>query len=474
MQRAEDLAELEKQVIAATWKVMRRETAEKPGDQFVPDVKLIQDSQNSAEEQGTALGDRLTDERSQGYLKNVITDMTAAADHLQESQDGPSAKPLELALASEQAAYQDILRMRQRESEVVRANRQQGQQANQNSRTARQQRQLDQLDLANQDNRYQAQRNAQQQQDQQNQDPAQRETRQVVSRLRELAQRQEDINRQMRRPGGPAACSAAFKTRAAWRRHAPWLASLRDQQQQQLRDTDELRNRMDQPQNQERMANERGQLDDTRNNIQRTGEQLNRGQVAEAQASGQRAAEQLNQLRDEVRQQAAGQFADSMTQMRQDAQKLDENQQQLSGRLAQLDQQAQLPAAGLRPNSGQERQQVAQGLQNQKQDLNKLMDNMRQNGRAGRSQRAAALSPIGCTTRCGRPRSSSRTRPSTPATPARAAGAPPPKPARLRAMRARVFRSFARAWSRRRRASWAMKPRRSAGRGRSSINWPSR
>jgi len=45
----------EKQVIAATWKVIRRETAPEPTKDLVPDAKLIEESQSSAMEQGTSL-----------------------------------------------------------------------------------------------------------------------------------------------------------------------------------------------------------------------------------------------------------------------------------------------------------------------------------------------------------------------------------------------------------------------------------
>lgn len=380
VQRAEDLADLEKQIIAATWKIMRRETSEPLTDAFVPDVKLVGESQASAKEQAEGLGERLTDERSKTYLEIVLKDMTTAVDKLKEAEEGaggtgPSAKPLELAMAAEQAAYQDILRMRARESEVVR--NQQGQQGQQNSRNQRQQRQLNQLDLANQQNRYQQQRNAQQQaqQNQQDQNPAQREARQVASRLRELAQRQEELNRQMRE--AQAALQQA-RDRQQQEDLQRQLARLREQQQQQLRDADDLQNRLEQPQNQENMAQASQQLDQTRQNLQRASEQLNRGQVDQAQASGQRASEQLNNLREQVRQAAAGQFNEALTQMREQARQLDQNQQQVAQQLAALDQQAQQPTPGLRASNTEERQQVAQQLQGQRQDLQKLTDNMRE------------------------------------------------------------------------------------------------
>ena len=47
-QAAEKLGELQKQIIAATWKLIRRETADKPSDAFAGDAQLVGESQASA------------------------------------------------------------------------------------------------------------------------------------------------------------------------------------------------------------------------------------------------------------------------------------------------------------------------------------------------------------------------------------------------------------------------------------------
>jgi DNA polymerase III delta prime subunit len=372
-QKAEELAELQKQIIAATWKVMRREIAPAPTAQYVPDVKLIEESQGSAKEKAEALGEKLTDERSQALLQNVLKYMDEAIQKLTAAE--ASTKPLPGALAAEQAAYQGLLKLRAREHEVIRGKQQQGKQSS-SSASARQQRQLNQLELANQDNRYETQRSAAQQQ-QGAQEGQQKETRQVLNRLRELAQRQEDLNKQMKELQ-----SALEKAREQAQREElqRQLARLRDQQQQMLRDTDELRDRMDQPENQERMADSRQQLEQTRNNVQKASESLQQGKVPDASAAGQRASEQFNNLREQVSKKAAGQFDEAMNQMRDDAQKLEKKEQELSQKMADADgaggRGAQKPPA-LR-EKGQDRQQIAQELGQQKEKLEKLLENMRQ------------------------------------------------------------------------------------------------
>jgi hypothetical protein len=365
-QQAEQLAELQKQIIAATWKLARRETAATPSKAFVPDVKTVAESQASAREQATALGEKLEDQRSQAYLNNVLKFMERARAELNAAATGVTAVPLQAALSAEQAAYQELLKLRAREFDVVRGNQQQRQQGGQSTASNRRQQQLNQLELDQQQNRYESQRAAQ---PQQQENPQERETRQVLNRLRELAQRQEDLNRQMKELQSALEQAKEQQRREELKRQ---LARLREQQQQMLRDTDELRDRMDQPENQQRMADSRQQLEQTRENVRQASEALDQGKVPQASASGARAQEQLNNLKDEFRKNAAGQFNDAMDRMRQAARDLDQKQQDLSHRLNDLD-KAERPA--LRDSAN--RQGLADGLGQQKQELEKLLEEMK-------------------------------------------------------------------------------------------------
>jgi len=212
---------------------------------------------------------------------------------------------------------------------------------------------------------------------QQQEEAQQRETRQVLNRLRDLAQRQEDLNKQMKELESALQKANDQAQREELKRQ---LARLRDQQQQLLRDTDELRDRTQRPENQERMADTRQQLDQTRDNVRKAAEALNNQQPQLASAAGQRAAEQLNKLKEEVRKTAAGQFNDAMTEMRKDARDLEKKQQDLSNRLTNLDapkSPEQQKNAGLRDAKTNERQQITGDLGKQRQDLEKLLDNMK-------------------------------------------------------------------------------------------------
>jgi uncharacterized membrane protein YqjE len=367
-QRAEQLAELQKQIINATWKLIRREILTRPSAKFAADVNLISESQASAKEQAAALGEQLQDPRSKAYLDSALKQMDLALEELKKAGETPAIDRLQPALVAEQSAYQGLLRLRAREHEVIRGNRQQRGGGGGGGGGNRSQQQLNQLELSQSENRYESEHAASQQNTQQQ--AQDRETRQVLNRLRELAQRQEDLNQQMKELQAALREAKDEQEREELRRQ---LARLRDQQQEQLRDTDELRDRMDNAENQERMAEGRQQLDETRSNIRRASEALEQGIVSQAAAAGARASEELNQLRDQFRQSAAGQFTESMRQMRDDARKLDQNQQDLSKRLSELGQSDQRTLR----DSG-ERGQVAQDLARQKQELDKLLESMRQ------------------------------------------------------------------------------------------------
>ena len=248
-QQAEQLAELQKEVINGTWKVIRRETGAQPTDKLVPDTKVLRESQESVVTRAEALGGRLQDASSKASLEKAMKSMKDAIRLLGEASDKAAVGSLHPALVAEQVAYQALLKLRAREFEVVRNNSRQRQRSGRGSGAASLQRQLNQLELTNREDRFEEQSRARKQLSQKEQE--QRETRQVVSRLKELAQRQADLNERLKEL--QSALEAA-KDEPAKQEIERQLKRLRDQQQQILRDTDELQERMENEQNRERMA----------------------------------------------------------------------------------------------------------------------------------------------------------------------------------------------------------------------------
>lgn len=309
------LAELQKQIINATWRLRRQ-----PGTKgaYETDATVVLQSQEEAltraegelEEAGTS--GRAADWRA------VTKAMSEAVDHLTEATNAPAA--LVPALVSEQVAYQALLRMSERETTVTRARSQGG-----GGGESASQRQIDQLDLKQAEDRYETQRQAQAQQN-----PEQREQLQVLNRLKELARRQEDLNERLKEL--QAALEEA-RTEAEREEAKRQLKRLQEEQREMLADVDELRQRMERPENQSRMADERRQLDQTREEIQRAAEAAQQGETSQAVASGTRAQRQLESMRDNLRKESASQFAEDLRKLRSEARDLARKQEDLGRKL---------------------------------------------------------------------------------------------------------------------------------------------
>ncbi|SIO41371.1 hypothetical protein SAMN05444166_4502 [Singulisphaera sp. GP187] len=365
-QQAEKLAELQKEIINGTWKVIRRETGAKRSAEFAADSKLLLESQQSAIAQATELAEKLRDPKSKANLEQATRFMKDAETQLSEAVKSTSIAAHTPALAAEQAAYQALLKLRAREFEVTRSrSRQRSQQGGQASAGSPSQQQLQQLELSNDENRYEEQSAARVQSQKQQE---QRETRQVISRLRELAQRQTDLNDRLKEL--QSALEEA-KTAEAKQEIERQLKRLRDQEQQILRDTDELRERMEREENKERMAEARQQIEQSREHVRQASEALEQGRVPQALTEGARAGRQLNDLREELRKGAADRFTEEMTEMRHQARQLNDDQDKLSERLEAKDNR---PARSLRDNG--EGEQTKQGLEQQKKRLDQLLDRM--------------------------------------------------------------------------------------------------
>ena len=366
-QEAEKLAELQKQVINATWTLIRREAGPTPTAPFAADARAIEEAQHSAIEQANALGTKLRDPNSKEDLAAAVRSMKAAESKLGEASKGPAVDPLRPALASAQAAYQGLLKLRAREFEVSRRNQQQ--QGGGSSQGGPSQAQLDQLQLSNEENRYEQQSSAKAAT---RKEQEQRETRQVLNRLAELARRQGDLNDRLKELQAALGAAKEAQAREEIERQ---LKRLREQQQQVLRDADEVRERMEREENRERLAEERKKLEEGREHVRQASEALEKGQVSQAINEGTRAGRDLDELREDLRKKSSDRFGEEVAEIRDQARRLDEKQGELTRQLEAKDQ----PQAG-RPSLRDDgpKDQARRGLEDQAKQLDGLMERMRQ------------------------------------------------------------------------------------------------
>lgn len=363
--QAAELAELQKQIMAGTWNLIRRETGTEPTIEYAADVAVLNESQQSAFEQLEELEDSLQDPESlshldeaRGYMQQALQELTEAAPF--------SIDALNEALDAEQAAYQALLRLRAREHEVVRSSSSSSSSSSRSSGSSSpSQQQLQQLELRDSENRYETERLASDLQD-----PTQREVRQAMNRLRELARRQGDLNERVKELQSALEQAADEEERRELERQ---LKRLRDEQQQILRDTEELQDRMGGEELQEQTADAQRQLSETRENVRQASEALEEGQLSQAVTSGTRAERDFQELQEELRQQASSQFEDVMREMRDQGRQLADQQSELREQLEQLTQEE---SRALRGSTVREAMQ--DGLDRQRQELNELLEQMRE------------------------------------------------------------------------------------------------
>lgn len=139
-----------------------------------------------------------------------------------------------------------------------------------------------------------------------------------------------------------------------------------------LADADEVRQRMDRAENQTSMSQQRQQLEQTREDIQRAADAASDGSVAQALAAGTRAQRQLQEMRDELRKQNSSQFADDLREMRNEARELSRQQEELAQKLDTLATGNQAQRKSL--SDSDDRKEMLDKLAEQRQRMNRLVD----------------------------------------------------------------------------------------------------
>ena len=358
-EQAMELAELQKEIINATWRVIRREKGSQLTDEFDADVKLIAESQQEAIAQVDELAKKLQDGQAKSLVGELKSFMNAAVDQLEAAQQEPSAKPLSKALSSQQSAWQTLLKMRSREVQIQQSQQQQSSQSS-SSQSSRQ-RQLQQMELTEQEDRYEQERLAQEETEQAQQ---QRENRQILNRLKELAQRQNDLNKRVKELQSALEEAESEQEKEELEKQ---LKRLEEEQEQVLRDTDELQETMEESQSQPTEQME--QIEQARENVQRSSEALQQGDLSKAATEGTRAERELKDLRDDFQKQTAGQFNEQMRQMRNQAQDLQKDQEELSEKLQN---QEQKDLDSNRLDSTDKRQELVDGIREGQEKVENL------------------------------------------------------------------------------------------------------
>lgn len=356
-----ELLEQQRQIAIATFKLKQRGQGDSG---FLEDAEVLRDSQQQIRLQLEQVKMELEEEKwitaanlAGDYMEEAITSLS-------ETVDAESDEPLETAWLAAQGAYQALLRMRPREMNVNQS-RQQGGGGGGNNRN---QRQLNQLEFNEEENRYETESQAQALTT-----PEEREQLEVLSKLSELARRQQQVNERLRELQTALAAAQDKEERDKIRRE---LKRLEEEQRRMLTQMDEVRQRMDNLPQDRQMREAGEQLQETREDMRNISESLQEEEVSQALASGSRAQRNLEELKDEFRESTSSQFSDAMRAVRDAARELAENQREISEELESLqaDQAPALDGSDDREGAADRYRQQREGLENLMEDLRRITE----------------------------------------------------------------------------------------------------
>ncbi len=360
--------DLQKEIINATWKLIRRETDDQPSSQFASDVSVIQESQQMGIGLVDELAEKMANNPQAGTLATQIkTAMNGVVLTLQKSIGVNSANPLVDAVSQEQQVYQMLLKLQSDDSQVQQQQQQQQQSQSQQQQQSRSQQQLQQLQLENDRNRYEEENQAQKQQEE---DAEKAEVRQALNRLKELARRQEDINEQLEKLQTALEAAKDDAEKAEIERR---LKRLREQQEELLRDLDELKSDAEQNQDNKLMQNATEELDKARENVRKSAEALKENQVTKAAAAGNRAQQQFEDLREEFKKGNANQFVEQMKEMSTKAQELQDKQTEIAEQIQNIK-----DAEGKSLREQNNRDQLKQELSDQRKKYDDILKDIKE------------------------------------------------------------------------------------------------
>ncbi|HYF34664.1 MAG TPA: hypothetical protein VD994_05185, partial [Prosthecobacter sp.] len=363
--QTDKLVELQKQVVNATWRVIRDTQAGRTMEAAAPDVDVVHESQGIALEQTKEAMEEVEDAEVKTFLTEAWKSMKDALNPLQQASEEKKKSPLNQALTFEQSALEWLHRAQSREHRVMRQNQPSqsaaGQQANQN--------QLMNLELKQQEQRYEQEKQAGEEQS-----AEQQENLQVLNRLKELARRQEALAEKMKELQNQLAKAETAEERNELQNQ---LQRLQDEQEQLLRDVDDLKERMEKPENSANMAEAKEQLEQTREQVVEAAEKLREQQLADAANSATRAQRELEKMQEDFRQKTSKRFADEMKQLRTESREAAERQKQISETLENQKSGQETNDTSASLEKMLNGSQVARQLEEQQAKLKELLENMR-------------------------------------------------------------------------------------------------
>ena len=354
-----DLLERQRQIAIATWKLLQRGDAD---SSFKEDAAVLAQSQREIRSQLEASLQEMRQDDQVKAAQRANDFMVTAAEKLAQAEAEHSEAPLREGWIAAQGAYQALLSLQPREFNVV---RQGNQRSGGGGGSSRNQRQLNQLDFNEEENRYETESQAQPLTT-----PEERNQLEVLSKLSELARRQQQMNERLKEL---QTALAEAKDEQESQRIRRELRRLEEENQRLLTQVDEVRQRMEGMDSSRETREARRQLDETRQEMRDLGRALEEDKVSQALASGARANQQLQDLKEEFRQDTSSRFSEQLQRARDAARELAENQKRITEDLKLLGEEG-----AHRLDLSEDRVEISKAYDHQVEGLDNLMDDLRQ------------------------------------------------------------------------------------------------
>ncbi len=362
--QTDELVELQKQIVNATWRIVRDTNAGKSMESAAPDVKVVQTSQSVALGQTKEAMEKTEDAEIKMALTEAWKSMKDALDPLEQAVEAQKRAALNQALTFEQSALEWLHQAQSREHRIMRSKSSKMASGKQKQM----QNQLMNLELKQEEQRYEEAKQASEEQT-----AEQQENLQVLSRLKELARRQEALAEKMKELQNQMAKAPTEETKQELENQ---LKRLEDEQKQMLSDIDDLQQRMEQPDQVANLAEAKQQLEQTRERVSEAAEKLRQQKLADATNAATRAQRDLEKLQEDFKAKTAKRFSEEMKQMRQQAREVADQQKQIA---ETLERQKTAPAS---EDTSRELDQMLQGsevarqIQQQQDKVTQLLDSM--------------------------------------------------------------------------------------------------
>ncbi|MCH2208427.1 MAG: hypothetical protein MK132_21510 [Lentisphaerales bacterium] len=363
-----ELIKVQKDIIAATWKKLNSILIEDFSDKMIKDLQVIEDSQRKATELAQALLIMLPP-NLQTYVVDAKDEMKNATVALQSSFTDQDEEQLSKALKAEQKALRQLLHLNSKMKNIK-----QQQSQSQSSRSNKSEEMKDRLNLEKEKKkRYETKTSAKKEEERQ-------QERDILNALKELAQRQMDLNDQIKKLQTELAKAEDAKEKEDLERQ---LKRLLEEQQELVRDAEKLQEKMTDENSREKMAQESEKMQQIKEQMQRTAQELKERRLQDSINSGKRAERNLANLKEDVKKKTASEFAEELRELKEQAKNLEE---QIAD-IRKESENAQESKPSL-TSKGQQRE-LADELKQSSKDMQQLLEDLKETTKNSEESQAA-------------------------------------------------------------------------------------